>query len=293
MFPDPPTITEDDWQRSRETGDYCPILFEWYKFVGGLCVSFSNLVQEESPVVKSDIGNVEYGILIGLLNRCARLILANVALSHEGSFGESTSIIDRCIFESCVILGWLCTSKDEKKFDRFIAGGLKTELEVKAQVQKAIDERGGSVLNIEKRMLDSVEGCLNEIGFDEERIQNTKNLPDLASMLDSLGHQRFSYTAGQRIGSHHVHGTWVGLRLNYIEQDESGRYRTKFRSETHVNQYVYINYIVLDALKYFVNFVFTEDSEEKQVILQLFEDTASEIDKINKEVVGNDFSASK
>ena len=288
MLPDVPQLTEKDMQCCRKTGDFSPVLFEWYKFVGGLCVTFANLLQDSEPVRK-DIENQDYAILIGLVNRCARLILANVALSHKGNFGESTSILDRCIFESCVILSWLCNSKIEDKFERYIASGLKTELELKSEVQKAIEARDGVILNIEERMLNSVEGCLSEVGFDDEQIKNTKGLPNLAAMLDSLGHQRFSYTAGQRIGSHHVHGTWVGLRNHYIEIDESGRYRTRQESETHINQYVYITYIVLEALSNFVNFVFVSHEDEKKVILHLFEDTAEEITKLNTEIIGADF----
>jgi mRNA-degrading endonuclease YafQ of YafQ-DinJ toxin-antitoxin module len=292
MFPDAPVITEVDMQRCRENGDFSPVLFEWYKFIGGLCVTFANLLQD-SPVVRKDIEARDYGILIGLINRCARLILANVALSHKGNFGESTSILDRCIFESCVILSWLCNSKVQDKFDRYIASGLKTELELKSEVQKSVEARDGVVLNIEKRMLLSIKECLFEAGFDDEKIKNTKGLPDLAAMLNSLGHQRLSYTTGQRIGSHHVHGTWVGLRNHYIELDESGIYRTKQMSETHINQYIYITYIVLEALSNFVNYVFNFHEDEKNVILQLFEDTAEEITNLNNEIRGTDFHESE
>ncbi|MES9855193.1 MAG: DUF5677 domain-containing protein [Sedimenticola sp.] len=288
MLPDAPVITEEDMQRCRETGDFSPVLFEWYKFVGGLCVTFANLLQA-SPTVRKDISNRDYGVLIGLINRCARLILANVALSHEGGFGESTSILDRCIFESCVILSWLCNSKIEDKFERYISSGLKTELELKSEVQKSIEKRDGLVLNIEKRMLNSVRDCLSEAGFDEEKIKNTKGLPDLAAMLTSIGHQRFSYTVGQRIGSHHVHGTWVGLRNHYLELDENSVYRTKQATETHINQYVYITYIVLESLSNFVSYVFESDEDGKETILHLFEDTAEEITKLNKEIIGADF----
>jgi hypothetical protein len=292
MLPDPPKISSEDMRKCRETGDYSPVLFEWYKFVGGLCVIFANLLQD-SPVIRKDIAKRDYGILIGLINRYARIMLANVALSHKGEFGESTSILDRCIFESCVILSWLCKSTKEDRFDRYIASGLKTEIEVRNQLQKAIDARGGIKLTIEDRMLRSVEECFSEAGFDENKIMRTKGLPDLASMLDSLGHQRFFYTAGQRISSHHVHGTWVGLRYHYIELDKNGVYRTKQSSPTHVNQYVYITYVVLDALSNFVNFVFSSYEEEKEAAFKLFQDTAEEISEINKEIIDKDFDESK
>ena len=289
MIPDPPKIDADDMRKCRETGDYSPVLFEWYKFVAGLCVTFANLLQD-TPIVRKDITKRDYGILIGLLNRSARIMLANVALSHKGGFGESTSILDRSIFESCVVLSWLCKSNKEDRFDRYIASGLKTQIELKTQLEKAIDARGGVKLNIEVRMLQSVEGCLDEAGFDENKIKLTKGLPDLASMIEYLGHQRFSYTAGQRISSHHVHGTWVGLRNHYIELADNGVYHTKLSSQTHVNQYVYIAYVVLDALRYFVNYVFVSCETEKETLLNLFKDTANEISGINDEIIGSDYN---
>lgn len=123
MLPEAPNITEEDLHRCRESSDFCPVLFEWYKFVGALAVTFACL-RRESPALRS-IPEDEYAILIGLLNRFARLMLANVALSHEGGFGETTSIIDRSIFESCVILSWLCRTRDIDRFVRYKASGLK------------------------------------------------------------------------------------------------------------------------------------------------------------------------
>jgi len=31
--PSPPEITEDQLIKCRETGNYCPVLFEWYKYL--------------------------------------------------------------------------------------------------------------------------------------------------------------------------------------------------------------------------------------------------------------------
>jgi hypothetical protein len=287
MIPDPPNFTQEDLDWCREHNNYSPMLFEWYKFVGGLCVTFSNILQI-SESVRNDISKRDYGILIGLLNRCARLILANIALSHEGKFGESTSILDRCIFESSIILSWLCRTDKEDRFDRYVASGLRTELELKDQVNKAITERNDTHLKIEDRMLDSIERCIVDSGFDDERILKTKQLPDIAAMLTVLGHKRFSYTAGQRIGSHHVHGTWVGLIFNFIEKDDTGNYHVQTSTPTRVDQYIYISQLVLDALSDFVSFIFL-DEEQIEHTTKLFEDTKKEMGELGVEVVGTDF----
>ncbi len=81
MLPEPPNITESDLNKCRETGDYCPVLFEWYKFVSGLCLTFANL-QRDSPELRN-VPEIEYTILIGLVNRIARLTFSNIHLSFE------------------------------------------------------------------------------------------------------------------------------------------------------------------------------------------------------------------
>jgi hypothetical protein len=291
--PDPPTIDEKDMQRCRETGDYSPVFFEWYKYVASLAFIFANLKQD-TPTVRKDISKRDWGILIGLLNRCARLMLANVALSHEGQFGESTMILDRSIFESCVLLAWLCESTTvSDRFDRYVASGLKTELELRDQIQKAINARGGNSFTIERRMLETIKDCLAEAGFDEERIKNTKGMPDMASMLDSLGQPRFAYTAGQRVSSHHVHGTWVGLRNHYLELADDGSYRTKPLSPTHVDQYVYIVLYVLDALGCFVNCVFESREGGKNTLLEFFRTISDTVSSVNIEMVRTDYECRK
>ena len=106
-IPTPPSFTEEELTKCRKSGDFCPILYEWYKFVGALC-SFVSCIQLASDSV-SPIKPLYYSVLTGYLNRCSRLMLANVALSQNGLFGETTAIIDRCIFETATKITWLCT----------------------------------------------------------------------------------------------------------------------------------------------------------------------------------------
>jgi len=288
MLPEPPEITDTEMDRCQTSGDYCPVLFKWYKFVGTLAVTFACL-KLDSPALRN-VPEAQYHILVGLLNRCARLMLANVALSHNGKFGETTSIIDRCIFESSVILSWLCRTNESDRFQRYTASGLKTEIEFKEQIQTNIEDRSGSSLPIEDRMLESIGRCIGDSGLNESEIKSTKKLPDLASMIDAIGKSRLAYVVGQRLGSHHVHGTWVSLHLHYLERTDDGSIAPRDHDvETHVNQYIYVPMVVLDALTAFVEFM-VPNGNEKNGIIELFESTTDQIREINREVVGNDIS---
>jgi len=78
--------------------------------------------------------------------------------------------------------------------------------------------------------------------------------------------------------------------MHYLEKDNSGVLGPRDHDcPTHVNQYVYIPIVVLDAMSAFVEHVFPE-GEERDGMLRLFEGTEDEIFKINQEVIGDDFS---
>jgi hypothetical protein len=289
IFPDPPKFTDEERRACRDSGDFVPILFEWYKFVSALCNVFAS-IQPNSPAVRK-MSYTEYAVLIGLLNRCSRLMFSNVALSHEGLFGETTALIDRCIFDSCVKVAWLCENKATDNFDRFFADGLRTELELRKEISANIQSRGGAVLTIEKRMLASIDRTIRSSGLDEAEILEAKKLPDLATMITNLGGDRLMYIVGQRIGSHHIHGTWTSLRMHYLEEAHEGDGMLRPRGHncsTHINQYVFVPWAVLAALRSFVGFVFAE-AKDAEPVQGLIDSVLGEIGAINSEVVGQDF----
>jgi hypothetical protein len=61
MLPDPPEISADEMRECRETGDYSPVVFQWYKFVAGVCFTFAALLQE-TPIVRKDVSKRDYGV---------------------------------------------------------------------------------------------------------------------------------------------------------------------------------------------------------------------------------------
>ncbi|MFC1751105.1 DUF5677 domain-containing protein [Pseudomonadota bacterium] len=284
-IPLPPNITEEQINKCRETGDYCPVLFEWYKYVSQLAFFYAN-IQLDSPAVK-DIPKIHHSVVIGLLNRCSKLMFSNVAQSHEGLFGESTSIIDRSIFESAIKLSWLCQKNNRELFDRFIAEGLKTEIEFRKNIKGNIDARNGEMLVIEERMLRSIDNYIAKSGLTESYISESKKLPNLAQMIDDVGHERLAYIVGQKIGSHHVHGTWVSLWFQYLEEEEGVIRPRGHDVSTHVNQYAYISLVVLDAISEYVKYI-CEDEEDVKGMSSLLEGVADEILKLYQEAVGSD-----
>lgn len=285
MAPSAPEITPEDLESCRASGVFSPVLFEWYKFTGMLC-NFFACIRADSPAVAAPSVR-DYAVLIGLLNQMSRLMLANVVLPHQGLHGDTTAILDRCIFESAVKVFWLCTSRESDRFDRLVADGLKSELELKAQIEAKVLARCQPLL-IESRMRDSIDGYLKIAELSEAQVSATPKLPDLASLLEAIGSERLLYVVGQKIGFHHVHGTRPSLILHYLE-DVDGVLAPGDRDyPTHVNQHVFEPLVVLDALRAFVNHVIGEPKEREELHL-LLDATAGEISMISSEVMGRDF----
>jgi Family of unknown function (DUF5677) len=277
-IPDPPRFSEEEVRTCRESKDFRPIFFEWYKFTATLCNVYANLMPE-SPVFRP-VPPIQFAVCTGLLNRCSKLMLSNMALSHTGSYGEATAIIDRSIFESAVKLSWLCSSVDPDAFRRYIADGLKTELEFKAAIEAAISNRGGEMLVIEKRMMASIDRQVEQSTLTENEIMETKKLPDLAAMMKTIGLDRLMYIAGQKIGSHHVHGTWCSLTLHYLDQTPDGRWHPDGRHcPTHQNQYFHVSLMVIAAMKWFARFS-VPDAKDRFPLESILDSVREELTKI-------------
>jgi hypothetical protein len=289
-LPEVPRFSPQQIQECQRIGDFRLMLFEWYSFTCQLCSVFASL-RLESPAFR-ELPEIQFAVCTGLLNRCSKLMLANMALSHEGMKGESTAIIDRAILESAIKLSWLCSGKHADVFERYLADGLKKELEFKSAINKAIHARGGQVLNIEKRMLDSIQKQLRQSTMTEERVAAALRLPDLASMMFDLGLDRLQYVAWQKLGSHHVHGTWPSLVLHYLKETEDGRWQVNGAPcPIHQNQYFHIAMMVLEAMRSFGRFV-VSNPEECHRLLTVVDATAAEIVKIIEVADGNDFEIS-
>ncbi len=288
-LPKEPTISEELRARCRATGEYRPMLFEWYKHVSLLANLFAS-IRGDSPGLRA-MPPVHYAVLVGLLNRCSRLMFASVALSHEGLFGETTAIVDRCVFESCVKLSWLCSQAVPDAFERFFAEGLKTELELEEEIKAKIEARHGAVQNIERRMLESIERAIASTGLTREQVARAKKLPDMAAMLTAIGHRRLAYVVGQRLGSHHVHGTWVSLRLHYLEAGADGLLRPRDHDcETHVNQYLLVPQAVLAAMSSFLEFT-VPDRNVAAPFETAVRSAEKQIHELGVELSGADFDA--
>jgi hypothetical protein len=245
------------------------MLFEWYKHVGQATILVAS-IRPESPGLRK-IPAVHYSILVGLLNRCARLMLSNTRLSCTGRYGETTRLIDRCIVESAVKAMWLAQGLEPDRFTRFLADSTRSDLALEREIESRIQARKGAVWPIESRMLGSIARTLDLTGLDRDTLSQAKRMPDMRSVMLEVGLDERAYIGMQRMGSHAVHGTWSDLVHCYLEPDPSGRLLPRDHNvATHHTQFVMVLLMVLSANREFVGAVASnpEDVAEINSVIQ-------------------------
>lgn len=266
-LPSPPDPTEDELAK-YEFEDWIGLFFEWHKTVGLLTAYWSLLIRE-SPALKR-ISKLRYIVLTALLSRISRLMMANLRMASDHRHFEAISIIDRSLHETAIKLTWLCKSKGSDRFDRYLADGLRNDLEFRKYILAAVQERGHQTA-IEARMLDSIDRSIRTSGIVEGRIVTIKKLPTLEVMMREVGFKDLGYLVVQRMGSHAVHGTWTGLLASAIDVEES---TLKVRHETnspHPNQLMFGSLMVLEAITAFSHFVLRrENNIEVQSIIERY-----------------------
>lgn len=265
FLPERPAFDRQTLERVQAMQDARPILFEWLKHTGMLAHSVA-CIRRSSPTCPS-ISARNFGLLVGLLHRCGRLIGSILRVSHDGRYGETMNAISRCVSESAIKLSWLAHKNSDESYRRYMADGLKYDVRLKADIQRNISERGGSTQVIEKRMLLSIDRCIAEAGLCEADVLSIPRLPDLASMYRDLGFSDGVYTANQRMGSHAVHGSWPELLFHYIEQNAGGEYDlVDAVCQPHANQFAMTSRVVLFGIENFVNLVCTSEHARRQIL---------------------------
>jgi hypothetical protein len=242
-------------ERCRDRGEPMPLMFEWFKHVALLAIDVAATSPSQPGHLPRD--RVHLGVLRGLLNRCARLMLSTVKLAHERRGGESVALLARCIAESALTAQWLIRKMEDDSFARYVGYAIRTDLKLKEVIDSNIAERGGEVLVIEERMLRSIERVASRAGTTVEAATATKKMPDIASMIRDLGYPDQLYVTVQRIGSHAVHGSWTDLLFHYIEEQEDGSFTMTdtVDSVPHPNQLSMTALLVLDTMRSHSTFI--------------------------------------
>lgn len=143
---------------------------------------------------------------------------------------ETSFVFARLAFECIVNTLFLIENNAPQLARSYVNHSMRYERRLRKRVRENIERRGGKVLDIERRMLASIERSAEHSGIDldapDERDKNWggKNLFQKAESV-GLGDAYLGAFAGP---SHSVHGNWQDLLEYHLEPIGSGLYRPEF-----------------------------------------------------------------
>jgi hypothetical protein len=211
-----PTFDSKTLDYCRESGDWMPVAFEWYKHTAILLFRIAQLGGDD------DQGLIERphrhnAVMKGLLARSSKFMLAGLNLVAKTRFGDVLIAIQRMAIESMVKLRWLIKMDCPARFDQFIAAGLQPNIELKRRIDELTEARGEAG-PLSARLLEDLHASYAISGVTEEDVQQAKGLPNFNQMLEKLGLQDH-YVYIQGVASSQVHGDWSDLIANHLEYD--------------------------------------------------------------------------
>jgi len=191
---------------------------------------------------------------------------------------ETTFILSRLHFETSVNAIYLMNYPSEKKFDSYVVYSLKHEKRLHEKITKNIEERGGGVLPIEERMLNSIERFLekSDVTLDEipsKRMSDWENR-NLRQRCADIGAED-AYLSVFSNASISVHGAWGDLLQHHLEYDD-GRFRAKTTFKNPRPQSLEVNAVNSAwAVAEYVSFLGLY--QEREALNSIFDDFADRV----------------
>jgi len=230
------------------------IAFELYKEACRVVVLAAHLMDDTAAAQGGFARN--QAICAGLLVKLSKFMLAVIQLSTGDDRGEIVQALNRVIFESAISLEFLACSQDNKYCDQFVQFSLGPEGELYDQIQANIQARGGEVLPIEERLLNSIgETCAaSAIKIEDVERKHRDWGKNVRERLKALGKESL-YATVYRAPSHAVHGTWPDLLTQHLTYDETKKVFQPETEWTRVGSRLLapIALLVMDGVDAYVN----------------------------------------
>ena len=246
LLPSETNVADEVLAKCQSEGDFTSLAFELFKEAACLTSIVACSYKTELPTKFPWERN--QAICAGLLTRTVKFMLAVGRLYASENTAEVSLALCRSILESATNVRFLLLKNSPSLFDEFVRCSLTPERRLFDEIQKNVQARGGTILPIEQRMLDSIE---------HTRASSNARLEDAPTGFKNWGGDLFQkleqlkianrYTPHQRVMSHSVHGDWVDLALFHLSH-EAGQFgpNPDFCPE-EPGLFLPVNFIVLEA----------------------------------------------
>lgn len=216
-------VSSDRLGQLSDEGDFNEICVDFLKEAGSyLCVS-CNIYPRARSWNEKEAAICGNGIrMFELLNA-----FLDQTCQHRREISE---IISRLIFETGVTIRFLIDSDDPKILKSYILSGFKFERKLRSIIHRRIEERGGQILPIESRMIDSINNFMKNSSVSEDdllKIERNWAGKNLYEKAQSVGWEE-PYLAMFAGMSNAVHGNWSDLQFHHLRRLDCGRYEGIF-----------------------------------------------------------------
>jgi hypothetical protein len=194
----------------------------------------------------------------GNMVRLTKLLAAYLDQTVQKRF-ETSTILSRLTFETIVTARYLIANFSPELVDSFVRHSLRHERRLRDRIQANIQGRGGDVLQIEQRMLKSIDRAARLAGIALDSIDLKDRAPwggkDLRQKADAVGFGA-AYLAVFSGMSHNVHGSWHDLYQFHLEADENGGFTPSLDWNRPRPQPVFaLGHLALYAVADFLTFI--------------------------------------
>lgn len=222
LLPKETSVTDEVIAKCQSEGDFTNLAFELFKEAACLTSVVSCSYKTELPTKFPWERN--QAICAGLLTRTVKFMLAVGRLYASGDSAEVSLALCRSILESATNVRFLLLKNSQELFDKFVLFSLTPERRLFDEIQINIQARGGTILPIEQRMLESIEKtrAVSNVRLEDAPTKFTNWGGDLLQKLQQLKIAN-RYTPHQRVMSHSVHGDWVDLMFFHLSH-EAGQF---------------------------------------------------------------------
>ena len=208
LLPEPFLIDDVSLAKIDRESEFLRISFELLKEMGHWLIILAGLATE--PL------DLNPAIIRGHTVRLAKLTRTMVREMIQDEPGQQLALV-REIIETVATLAYLLGDTDGTRYTAYIQDGLVAEREMVKEITINVADRGAA-LDIENRMLRSIQSKAAAA-----RIADVLTLPGRAKIGFPSAEDRIkllglnAYIA-YRASSSEVHGTWIDLRRNHLEQ---------------------------------------------------------------------------
>jgi hypothetical protein len=205
--------------RFESSDEYCSYGVELLKELYSISITVSTIERRDSDNKQMPF-NKEEAALIGNLIRFNKLGSAFLEQITKKRL-ETSMIFFRCIAETYINLKYFLKFKDQHTLRHYIKHSLRQEMQLIEKIKSNIADKD-EILDIENRMMDSINRAFETTDFDFEEINNSTKWESKVKkrVFEIIDPAFYTFIYGN--ASHSVHGNWQDLISFHLRKVDNG-----------------------------------------------------------------------